>query len=268
MQKKFGQNFLINGDARRRLVDALGLSPGDAVWEVGPGLGAMTAELLSRGAAVTAFEIDRGFIAALKELFSGAPLFQLVEGDALRTCAAEAEKNRAGFFFGNLPYNIAATLIGDLLAAGILFQRQVVTVQREVARRMAAKVGSADYSGFSVLCASAYRISGLSVLKGANFYPVPQVDSQGVLLELRGDADPSAYPALFRPLVRALFSSRRKTIRNNLGALIAGRCGPGASAQDLAAAALDSAGLDGALRAERLEVGDFLRLAAELEKLL
>jgi 16S rRNA (adenine1518-N6/adenine1519-N6)-dimethyltransferase len=117
---------------------------------------------------------------------------------------------------GNLPYNIAAAILGDLIERDRFFTRIVVTVQREVARRIIARPGSADYSSFSVLCASVYTLRPLMVLKGASFYPPPHVDSQGILMELRNGITACSYPPIFKPLVRSLFASRRKTVKNNL----------------------------------------------------
>ena len=88
MQKKFGQNFLINADARTRLIDALDIDDKSTVWEVGPGLGAMTSEILERGANLTVFEIDRGFASLIKQFFedySAKNKFRIVEGDVLKT---------------------------------------------------------------------------------------------------------------------------------------------------------------------------------------
>jgi len=261
MRKRFGQNFMISPGARRGLADALGASPGDAVWEIGPGLGAMTRALLDRGLAVRAFEIDPGFARALGEIFAGEPGFELVEGDALRTWRAQPP---APFLLGNLPYNVGSALLADFVESGLRFRRIVVTVQREVARRMAAGPGGADYSSFSVLCASAYAVRPLAVFKGASFYPRPNVDSQGVLLEPREGAGAAIPPPGFYPLVRALFSARRKTIRNNLAAFLAGGRRGGEGARDpagLAEEALARSGLDAGARAESLSVEDFAALA-------
>jgi len=174
MQKKFGQNFLINGDARKRLVQALELPSGATVWEVGPGLGSMTVELIRQGAFVKAFEIDRGFARALHELIPVPSAFTLIEGDVLKTWPHEAEKEQAEgrlshYFLGNLPYNIAATLLADFIEKGRYFKRLVVTIQKEVAQRMIAKPGTKDYSSFTVLCNSVYTIKPLMVLKGPSF---------------------------------------------------------------------------------------------------
>jgi len=243
-RKRYGQNFLINPGARNTLLDALDAPPGALVWEVGPGLGAMTAGLLSRGARVCAFEIDRGFSAVLAEFFGAEPGFRLVEGDVLRTWPGT---ERARYFLGNLPYHIAGALLGEFIEKRCFFDRMVVTVQREVARRMCAPPGTADYSSLSVLCASAYRLTPLSVFKGAAFYPPPRVESQGVRLDLLPEAP--RYPPGFARLVRGLFAARRKTVKNNWAAL-------GGSLE-----ALERCGIDPRERAENLPLGAFAALA-------
>jgi 16S rRNA (adenine1518-N6/adenine1519-N6)-dimethyltransferase len=260
-RKQLGQNFLINRDARRRLLDALGIGPGDRVWEIGPGLGAMTAGLLDRGAEVTAFEIDRGFIKALGEFFTDNPGFTLVAGDVFKTWPRAGE---ASFLLGNLPYNIAAAILGDLIEKDRFFTRIVVTVQREVARRITARPGSADYSSFSVLCASVYTLKPLMVLKGASFYPPPRVDSQGVLMELRSGITASSYPPVFKPLVRSLFASRRKTVKNNLQSFL----NSGIIKENVRIPAelefLKRCGIAPNERAENLGIPEFIALAAAI----
>jgi 16S rRNA (adenine1518-N6/adenine1519-N6)-dimethyltransferase len=282
MRKKFGQNFLINQNARKKLVDALEITQGSVVWEVGPGLGAMTSLLLERGAAVKAFEIDTGFGAVLKEFFGGNPYFHLVEGDVLKTWPLQQDLPRPAatdFFLGNLPYTIASVLLADFIEKSRFFTRLVVTVQKEVAERIVAKPKSKNYSSFSVLCASAYTATRLMTLKGASFYPAPHVDSQAVRFDIRTDIDPAAaYPPLFRPLVRRLFASRRKTVKNNLAAFAASRFigrgdegAYGARAHDAAAIAVETlrqCGVPENERAEHLEIQDFVNMAEKLEALM
>jgi 16S rRNA (adenine1518-N6/adenine1519-N6)-dimethyltransferase len=285
MRKKFGQNFLINPRLRTALVDALELpAGGPRIWEVGPGLGAMTGEILSRGGDLSVFEIDRGFCAVLREFFGASPRFQLVEGDVFKTWPiqnqAEGEK-RASFFLGNLPYNIAASLLADLIEGDRYFSRQVVLVQREVAERISAAPGTAAYASISVLCQSVYAVKSLGMIGSASFYPAPQVESGALRLDLRNSGP---FPPLFRPLVRHLFLHRRKTIRNNLISFIASRSlgglrgkadsammeeGPelgkeGRTASDVAAAALERIGVDLQERAERLPWQTFSALAEAL----
>ena len=251
MQKKFGQNFLINENARKRIIDALDITENSSVWEVGPGLGCMTEEILLRGASLTAFEIDRGFAECLKNFFdSYAEKFSLVEGDVLKTW----KKERAAFsektgkenpdrFFGNLPYNIAATLIADTIENQVRFDKCVFTVQKEVAKRMTAKPGTEDYSSFSVLCSWAYDINNVIDLAGTNFWPKPNVDSRAVL---------------FTKMQRSLFSSRRKNVKNNLGIFL--------SSAEKAEYALDKAKIMPSLRAEVLTLEQMLVLSDVLNK--
>ena len=221
MQKKFGQNFLINQSAREKLIDALDIAEGTTVWEVGPGLGAMTSEMLDRGAKLTAFEIDRGFSSLIKQFFSeysDKQSFNVIDGDVLKTWYAQTEEGTQlpQRFFGNLPYNIAATIIADTIEKGIRFERCVFTVQKEVALRMCAKPGTEQYSSLSVLCNWAYDVKPLMDLSGANFWPKPNVDSRAVLFTKKEDFPLCNEPFYFIKLQRALFSSRRKTVRNNL----------------------------------------------------
>ncbi|MDR2943043.1 MAG: 16S rRNA (adenine(1518)-N(6)/adenine(1519)-N(6))-dimethyltransferase RsmA [Treponema sp.] len=258
MRKKFGQNFLINPAVRQTLVDALDAPNGSEVWEIGPGLGAMTAILLEKGLKVKAFEIDAGFIKILKREFERENNFCLVEGDVLKTWKSRAVKREAEYLFGNLPYNIASAFLADLIEGGCLFKRMVVTVQKEVALRMTASVGSPDYSSFSVLCASAYKVKPLTVIRPSSFFPQPNVDSMAVMLENRNA--PAVVPVFF-PLLRALFSSRRKTIKNNLSVFCASRFGNSA----LSARFLQENAINSSQRAEELTPEIFLSLAKSID---
>jgi 16S rRNA (adenine1518-N6/adenine1519-N6)-dimethyltransferase len=260
MRKKYGQNFLINPAIRQALAEALEAQSGESVWEIGAGLGAMTGLLLNKGLRVRAFEIDRGFMGLLNEFFSADNNFTLVEGDVLKTWR---DQPPAQYLFGNLPYNIAASLIGDFIVRRRFFRRMVVTVQREVAARMAAAPGSPEYSSFSVLCASAYHVEPLMVINSSSFYPRPNVDSQAVLLDLRDDAE-SQLPPCFHSLLRGLFSSRRKTIKNNLAAFLAAR---GKYSDSVLAAIFSKSRLDGGGRAETLDFEDFAALAKIIDNM-
>jgi len=265
MQKKFGQNFLINGAARKKLIDALEIDENSKVWEVGPGLGAMTAEILNRKAEITCFEIDRGFAGLIKQFFddeSKTGKFNIVEGDVLKTWKNYLEsKNNAvpDRFFGNLPYNIAATIIADTIENNIRFDKCVFTVQKEVAMRMCAKPGSEDFSSFSVLCQWAYDVKPLLDLSGANFWPKPNVDSRAVVFTKREDFPKCNNPALFVKMQRALFSSRRKNVRNNLTGFLQNN--------DLCMTALEKAQIDPMKRAEVLSLEQMLALSDVINEL-
>ena len=256
MQKKFGQNFLINEQARTKLIDNLDINENSTVWEVGPGLGAMTSEILSRGANLTVFEIDRGFASLIKQFFEDydkQDKFRIVEGDVLKTWKKQIEKEGTpSRFFGNLPYNIAATIVADTIENNIRFDKCVFTVQKEVAMRMAAKPGTDDYSSFSVLCQWAYDVKPILDLTGGNFWPKPNVDSRAVLMTKKDNFPGCTNPALWVKINRALFSSRRKTVRNNLSTYLKNN--------DMAVDYLNKAGIDIMKRAEVLTIPELIKL--------
>ena len=258
MQKKFGQNFLINQQARNKLIDALDVQEGTKVWEVGPGLGAMTSGLLEKGADLTVFEIDRGFISLISQYFddySKKGKFRIVEGDVLKNWYGQTKEGTElpQRFFGNLPYNIAASIVADTIEKGIRFERCVFTVQKEVAVRMAAKPGDADYSSLSVLCNWAYDVKNLIDLSGSNFWPKPNVDSRAVIFTKKEDFPRCTNPKLFIKMQRALFSSRRKTVRNNLQGFL--------NNNEKTMICLEQAGIDPMLRAEVLTIEQMLKLS-------
>lgn len=257
MQKKFGQNFLINSDARKKLIDTLEVDENTSVWEVGPGLGAMTCEILERNAKLTVFEIDRGFASLVSKYFEDyakKEKFFLVEGDVLKTWKNHLEKTQIpDRFFGNLPYNIAATIIADTIENNVRFDRCVFTVQKEVAQRMTAKPGQSDYSSFSVLCQWAYDLQNVIDLSGGNFWPKPNVDSRAVLFTKKADFPSCENPSLFIRMQRALFSSRRKTVRNNLSQFLQNN--------ELAVECLNLADIDIMKRAEVLTIEQLLKLS-------
>lgn len=264
MQKKFGQNFLTNEKARVKIIDELDINENSTVWEVGPGLGSMTSEILKRGADLTVFEIDRGFISFLHKFFAeyeAKGKFRIIEGDVLKNWKkVHEEKGTPDRFFGNLPYNIAATLIADTIENNVRFEKAVFTVQKEVALRAAAKPGSDDYSSFSILCQWAYDIKPVMDLNGNNFWPKPNVDSRAFEMNIKSDFPCCKNPMLFMKVQRALFSSRRKNIRNNLTGYL--------SNGELAEKALAQAGLDPKLRAETLPASSILLLSDILNDIM
>lgn len=263
LKKRWGQNFLINRGAREKLVSLLALEPGMRVWEIGPGLGAMTEMLLERErlAGLTVFEIDAKAIGFLESRLSGRPGFRIVAGDALVTWKQEAQ--RSGLpdrILGNLPYSSASAIIASLVESAAVPPLAVFTVQKELAERMLARPGNEAYSSFSILCRSACLIERHGDLRPGSFYPAPEVLSAIVSMRPRQTGERPADWALLRALVRGLFASRRKTLRASISA---GRVPSGCtSTQVLAACA--AAGVDVARRPEEFDVADWVRLADAL----
>jgi len=224
MSKRFGQNFLVDRNARLKLVGAIGAADcrageegkGSSIWEIGPGIGSITSLLVEAGHGVTAFEIDHGFVRVLAEIFGSLPGFSIVEGDFLKTWKSALASGRPDVIFGNLPYNAALAIIADLLEYPWVPPRIVFTIQKEAARRIAASPGTKDYSAFSVLCSSVCRTTILYDISHSAFWPQPRVTSSVVLLEPRPEPIAGDDRLGFSRFVRSSFSSRRKTLRNNL----------------------------------------------------
>ncbi len=213
MKKRFGQHFLSDKSILRRIIAFANIEPDHAVVEIGPGAGSLTRELAAAAHRVIGIEIDRDLIPALR---NGMPSnVEIVEGDALdldfATLAAEPFH-----LVGNLPYNVATPLFKRFIAARRHILDVTVMIQKEVAQRIAARPGSGEYSPLSVLVQYYADVKyGFSVPPGA-FRPRPKVDSSVIRLEWRPDvADATA----FTDFVHRAFSSRRKTLANNLLAM-------------------------------------------------
>ncbi|UTY30563.1 16S rRNA (adenine(1518)-N(6)/adenine(1519)-N(6))-dimethyltransferase RsmA [Treponema putidum] len=258
MQKKFGQNFLVDKKTRESLISLLELKEETRIWEVGPGLGAMTCLLLEKGVNLTAFEIDKGFISLLKKFFlDKGQNFTLVEGDVQKNWLPYLkEHGKPDIFFGNLPYNIASELIASTIEAGAVFDTMLFTVQKEAAERITARPDNKNYTAFSVLCSLFYECKIVKTIPASAFWPQPNVESAAVLFKAKKEFAEYKNFKLFIKIVKALFSSRRKNIKNNLGSWMKSN-GYDCNADFV----LQKAGLSGNLRAESLALYDFLLLS-------
>ena len=258
MTKRFGQNFLVDRNSRERVLEELKAEPGMRVWEIGPGIGAMTDLALDAGLVVTAFEIDHGFSRLLGRVFGGNASFKLVEGDFIDTWKAEFEASGLpDRIFGNLPYSAANAIVASLIEGNLIPPRMIFTVQKEAGLRMIAVPGTKDYSSFSVLCTSACKMKLAFDLGARSFWPVPRVTSAVVRMLPRRDPVAADDRAGFSAFVRAGFASRRKTLRNTMRAAAAslgpslGR-GDGSSLDEALPEVLAALGIRADVRAEAL----------------
>ncbi len=256
MTKKFGQNFLINKTARENIAALIAAEEGECLWEIGPGLGAITALTLKSNATVKAFEIDNGFCRVLKEsAFSDEKNFTLVQGDALKTLFSQ--KERPDIIYGNLPYNVGSICIAKLIEEGITPKRMVFTLQKEVVERMCALPGDEAYSSFSILTQLDYQNTLTNVISKGCFYPEPQVESAVVLMTKREEPlVPDSLRPIFLPLIRDLFAQRRKNIRNNLLSGFVGKNG----GKEAVAAVLELSGFSGSERAETFGFPELIKI--------
>lgn len=220
--KRLGQNFLIDDEALKKVVQAAGLSSDDLALEIGAGVGNLTRHLAMNCQEVSAVEVDQRLLPVLQEVVRGLPNVRVVAGDILMvepgSLFSEQANTRQGYHVvANLPYYITSAVIRHLLEAKVPPRSLVLTVQREVAERICAKPGDMSLLALSVQVYGSPRIM-LRIPAGA-FYPMPKVDSAVVRVELY--AQPvikSERLDLFFQLTKAGFSQKRKTLRNSLSA--------------------------------------------------
>ena len=214
-RKRWGQNFLINRGAREKIIRILDVEPGLNIWEIGPGLGAMSDAILNRNGILTVFEIDPAYCAWLEESL-GPKGLKIVRGDVMNTWKGEWEKEKPDRILGNLPYNAASAIIASFIENDRMADISVFTVQDEMGQRMTAEPGSKEYSSFTVLCRTGGIIGDGGRLAPGSFFPAPRVKSRIVSLKPAQPCGRIANPEQFRLIVRSLFSSRRKTLNNNI----------------------------------------------------
>ncbi len=210
-RQKLGQHFLIKGSILERIAAAACPCPQRLVIEIGPGRGALTAKLLRRADRVVVVEVDASLTEHLRRKFADESGLDVVEADALEI---DFRQWGPAPIVGNLPYYIATPLIEK--AVRLAPPRAVFLVQKEVARRLAARPGETDYGFLTVQTALWANARVLFDVKPAAFHPPPKVDSSVVLLEPRTKSPAVARPEEFLGFVGACFRHKRKTIRNNL----------------------------------------------------
>lgn len=251
MRARLGQNFLFDPSILRRIADASGAGPEDTVVEIGPGPGSLTRVLLERAGKVVAIEVDQRLYQKLREELPSSRL-TLVLGDCLKFPYHELGEFRV---VANIPYHITTPIIFRLLGEKGL-KSMTLTIQKEVAMRIAAAPGSKNYGVLSL--AVQYRAApkiAFTIPKGA-FRPVPKVDSACIHMEIYKEPKVRvADEGLLFGIIRGAFAQRRKKIENG----IKGFCPEPREA-------LVRAGIDPGKRPETLSLEDFARLADEVFK--
>ena len=266
---KFGQNFLIDLNLLRVLFESAAVTRDDVVLEVGTGTGSLTALLAQHAAAVVTVEIDpQMFQLASEELhrFDNVTMLhldalksknrlnpQVMEAVAGQLAAAPGRQLK---MVANLPYNIATPILGNLLAEETPPRTMTATIQKEVAERITARPGSKDYAALSIWIQAQGRAEILRTLPPDAFWPRPKVSSAFIQITL-DDALRSRISdrRFFHEFLRAIFCHRRKFLRSQLLSACQGRLDKPA-----VDALLGRLGLDGTLRAERLDVDAMLAL--------
>lgn len=251
--KKLGQNFLIDENVVRQIVEAAELSEADTVLEVGPGIGTLTQGLAESKAKVVTVELDTRLLPVLATTLEGYDNVRVVHGDILKVNIMEEVGAPEFKVCANLPYYITTPIIFALLEKRLPMERLVAMVQKEVAERMAAQPGGKDYGALSVAIQYYTEPEIAFIVPPTSFIPAPAVDSAVIVCKRRSKPPVEVCDeALFFRVVKAAFSLRRKMLSNSLKNM-------GIKSEQVAKW-LELAGVDGKRRAETLSLEDFAKL--------
>ena len=259
--KAMGQNFLIEGWVPRDIADACGADERTGVLEIGPGIGPLTSQLAQRAGKVVSVELDQRLYPVLRETMAGADNFTLIEGDAMKLdfpqVAAEYFPGLRPILCANLPYNITTPLLTKCVESRC-FDSLTVLIQKEVAQRICAVAGTAEYGAFTVLMQYYTAPELLFTVPPTCFLPAPKVTSAVIRCPVRKvpPVDVVSESALWRT-VKAGFALRRKTLVNSL------QTGYRLPKEQLAEI-VTSCGLSPTVRGERLTLADYARLTNAL----
>lgn len=264
--KNLGQNFLCDREIPAKIAAGAGITPETCVLEIGPGIGALSAQLCKSAKKVVAIELDDRLPAILSETMEGFPQFKLMHGDVLktdlRTLCREEFGDAPVIACANLPYYITTPAITALLECEC-FQRVVVMVQKEAAMRLCAPAGAPDYSAFTAQVAYFARAERILEVPRDRFVPQPKVDSSVLRLEVYPKPPVEGKKREIFRVIRASFANRRKTLVNGL-CLEYGK----KLSKPQAAALLAEMGLPENIRGEALDLKQFAELSVRLHNYL
>ena len=249
--KELGQNFVVDPNTIRKVVDAAGDLSGRTVLEIGAGAGSLTLGLAHVAHKVIAVEFDERLVPALRESLRGIDNVDIAEADALKLDYSSIE---ATDVVANLPYNIAVPLVVTVLENAPQVSSLTVMAQREVGERLAAAPGSKSYGQVSVLVGYWARATVAARISRNAFYPVPTVDS--VLVRIDRREPPLVDYERLNEVVKTAFAQRRKTLRNTLGPL-------GASVSEVELT-IRAAGIDPGARPETVPLGGWVEITRHL----
>ncbi|MEY8203764.1 MAG: 16S rRNA (adenine(1518)-N(6)/adenine(1519)-N(6))-dimethyltransferase RsmA [Bermanella sp.] len=250
-RKRFGQNFLHDDNVIRNIVKSIRPKVGENIVEIGPGMGAITEQLLDATEGyLNVVELDRDLIPGLNVKFFNHPGFKVHEADALQFDFEKLKTDERPLrIVGNLPYNISTPLIFHLLSFAGTVKDMHFMLQKEVVQRMAAGPGENNYGRLSIMAQYFCDVQHLFDVGPAAFKPAPKVDSAIVrLVPYQTLPHPVKDHRTLENVVRTSFSMRRKTLRNNLKKVISSE-------------QLEKLGIDPSLRPERLALADFVAIS-------
>lgn len=256
IKKKFGQNFIIDNNIINNIVNSAAIDSDTLVIEVGPGMGALTNELVKVAKNVLCYEIDTTLKPILEKI--DATNLEIIFADFLKRNVLDDIKKyeyKHLYLVANLPYYITTPILIKIIDENIPVEKIVVMVQKEVGDRFKAKEGSKDYSSLSIIFNYNYNIKKLMDISRHVFIPEPNVDSIVLGFEAKGEKEFIKNPQLFYQLIRDAFTQKRKNLRNNL------------KKYDLEKIekVLSNYGFDLSVRAEQINYKIFIEMANNLE---
>ncbi len=269
LKKSLGQNFLIDTNILRRIVDLAEINETTGVIEIGPGIGALTEQLASRAKRVVAYEIDKRLLPVLKETLSDYPNVTVIHEDVLKADVKKAIEMHFRdvddvIVAANLPYYVTTPILMKLLEERLPLRAIVVMVQAEVADRIAASPGTKEYGSLSIAAQFYAEIEKVLDVPKTVFLPPPRVESAVIRLTIREEPPVSVIDErFFFRVVQASFSNRRKTIYNNLIHHFGLK-----EKKDDVSNALEDAGIDPTRRGETLTIEEFASLSDRLFELV
>lgn len=258
-KKSLGQHFLHNAGAARRICEALDLHEDDRILEIGPGRGALTEILADLPVDLITVEVDSDLAHDLWEKYSSYENLMIVNQDFLHFEMDEFLSSHKWKLIGNLPYNITTPILQRVFNNTHYFDLGVFTVQREVADRMTAELGTADYSSLTVFTQTYSRAKKLFTLKPGSFNPPPKVSSAVIRLNFKSPPfkDVETCQA-FNQFVQTVFSYRRKMVLNSLSHVLD-------LDKETLTGHLKKAGIDPSVRPQNLTLDDFIALFKRLK---
>ena len=220
--KKMGQNFLINNNIKKRIVDSANIQPKEVVLEIGPGAGAITSILLTHKIKLIAFELDKRLADLLSQKFASYNNFNLFNVDALKMDWDEKIKHFSDKpikLVANLPYSISSLLILKILKSNYV-NEAVIMVQKEMAERLVAKTSTHSYNAFSALIQLFFKTQKLFDVDRNNFSPKPKVCSSVIKITKIDNIDSNSIENIQKidAFLKCAFNNKRKTLVNNLSA--------------------------------------------------
>ncbi|MFC0296610.1 16S rRNA (adenine(1518)-N(6)/adenine(1519)-N(6))-dimethyltransferase RsmA [Geobacillus jurassicus] len=268
-KKSLGQNFLIDTNILRKIVNAADISCDTGAIEIGPGIGALTEQLARRAKKVVAFEIDSRLLPILADTLSPYDNVRIIHQDVLKAdlhavIAEELADVSDRMVVANLPYYVTTPIIMKLLTERLPIRGMVVMLQKEVADRLAAKPGTKDYGSLTIAVQYYTEAEVVMTVPRTVFMPQPNVDSAVIRLVKR-PRPPVVVDdeGVFFQVVRASFAQRRKTLLNNLTNNLLG----GKENKEQIERALAALGIDPRRRGETLDIAEFASLSNALAPL-